>query len=84
MISASLDKETHGGAVTMLALTAQERAALRAIIHRVVEDVQMDKKSYLVRRPRDRDHGRLVRNGVDITELTYQTERVAHEFLREL
>jgi hypothetical protein len=85
MISAHLtSNEAKGGRGTMLALTHAEAVQLRAILDRVIEEVQTEKNAYLVTRPGDRDRGRLIRNGIDITLVTFETERLAREFRRRL
>lgn len=80
-ISSNQPKER---AVTMLALTHRECMQLRALLGRILEDVQIDKNSYRVTNPRDPQVGRIIRDQVDITELTFETERIALQFRRRL
>lgn len=82
MIAAHISRNQLGHAVTMLALTYQERTQLRAILDKVLESVEGDKNAFEAMSGPGR--GRLIRDGVDITELTFETERVAREFRRRL
>jgi hypothetical protein len=80
-ISSNDAKERAG---TMLALTHRERIQLRALLERVIEDVERDKRAYLVTNAKNPRRGCLIRDGVDITVVTFETERLAREFRRRL
>jgi len=67
--------------VCRLDLTDSERHDLIRLMRRVLEDVETDKRSYRVLREGDPEHGRLVKDGQDITEHTYLDERAARRFL---
>jgi hypothetical protein len=84
MISAHLKSPPPGeNPMVMLALTLKERNALRCLLDRVIDDVAEDKKRYATPQGSPH-HGRLVRDGHDITMMTFELERWAREFLRRL
>lgn len=68
MIAAHIStrEEQEGRAVTMLALTRQERIQLRGLLEKVLESVEAEKRK------------------TGLTELAFQTERIAREFRRRL
>lgn len=82
MIAARLASNAPRDHVTMLALTQMERMQLRALLDKVLESVEGDKNAFEAMSGPHR--GRLIREGYDITELTFQTERIAREFRRRV
>jgi hypothetical protein len=62
-------------------LTDRERRDLLRLMHRVLEDVETDKNSYRILMPGDPNCGRLLKDGVDITEQTLLDEMAARRFL---
>ena len=76
MIAARISTK-GAGRVTMLALTQEERNALRCILSRVIDDAQRDKVRY-------NRSGRIIRDGADITEMTLELERWSRMFQRRL
>lgn len=64
-----------------LALSDRERRDLLRLMHRVLADVEADKRSYRVLVPADPNVGRLLKDGEDITETTNLDEAAARRFL---
>lgn len=64
-----------------LALTDPERRDLMRLMHRVLEEIELDKSSYRVLLQSDPHHGRLLKDGRDITDQTYLDETAARRFL---
>jgi hypothetical protein len=83
MISARLkSKQPADKPIAMLALTLEDRNALRALMAKVLESIEGDKKGFtVVSGPR---RGRLIRDDEDITQLTFELDRWARAFLRRL
>jgi hypothetical protein len=52
------------------------------LMHRVLEDVEADRRSYRIPAKNDPQHGLLVKDGQDITMLTSLDEAAACRFLR--
>jgi hypothetical protein len=64
------------------ALTDLQRRDLMRLMHRVLEDVEADRRSYRILAKNDPQHGLLVKDGQDITMLTSLDEAAACRFLR--
>lgn len=66
-----------------LTLNGEECKKLKRLLHRCLLDIQSD-KCYRVAVRDDPEYGRLVRDGVDITDSVYREEQDARMFLRRL
>ena len=64
-----------------LALTDPERRDLVRLMYRVLADIEAEKRSSRVLASGDPDHGRLVKDGVDITLQSNLDEAAARRFL---
>jgi hypothetical protein len=64
-----------------LTLTDRERRDLMRLMHRVLAEIEIDKRSYRVLVPTDPNRGRLLKDGEDITLQTNLDEAAARRFL---
>lgn len=67
-----------------LDLCDHERRALKALMYGILDQVEVEKRSFRIHCPSDPHHGRLIDDGDDITDRIYATEAAARAFLRRL
>ena len=68
----------------VLFLSDDDRKSLKRLMYRCLEDIECDRSSYKIGVRGDRQFGRIVRDGKDITRQVFIDEENTRAFLRRL